>query len=142
MQRGQGIGDPVLRKVVADRHLSAETVAAKSDRHIRRHIRRRLDQHRNAQPRQTECVSNRALVPEVRQGDNNSVDTILILAEQLGAPHRVFIRLDGSVFALIGPRTRSSIPAFCTAFIISSARLCQVPGKKPRLPMIRPIVIS
>ena len=76
MQSRQRVGNSVLAKIVAGRHLSAKTVAAMQDRHLRGIVGRRLHEHRNIEPRQSQRVGNRALVAEVGQRHDHAIDLV------------------------------------------------------------------
>ncbi len=97
---GQRVRNPVLPQIVAGGHLAAEAVATVGNRHLRWRVGSGLDQHRNPKGGQSNCVSNRALVAEIRQRDDDSVNRIRVRAEELGAPFGLFVGLNGAVGAL------------------------------------------
>ena len=51
-------------------------VAAVRDGHLRRRVRRRLNQNRHIEPGQPQRVGNRALVAEIRKRNDDAVDLV------------------------------------------------------------------
>ena len=100
VQCSDGIGNAVLSKIIASRHLAAEAVTARSDGHLLRIIRRGLNQYRHTKIGQPQGIGNGPFFAEVGQRNNDAVDPLSIALEQLGTAPRVFPRLYRSVLAL------------------------------------------
>src|SRR5580700_2068963 len=65
VQGGDGIGDAILAKVVTCRHLAAETVAARSNRHLGGIVGRGLNENRDSEIGETQGVGDGAFFTEV-----------------------------------------------------------------------------
>jgi len=65
-------GMPYCRKLVARRHLAAETVPSEGDGHLLGIVGRRLNQHWDVQVRQPQGIRNSALFAEVRQSHEST----------------------------------------------------------------------
>ena len=86
MQGRQRIRNPVLLKVVARGHLSAEAIATVRDGHLHRRVRRRLNQYRHVQPRESKGVGDRALVGGMPQREaNRSLERLQAHMERPGS---------------------------------------------------------
>ena len=105
-------------------------------------IRRRLDQHRNAQVREANRIGQAAFFAEVRQRDDDAVDLGGVRLEERGAVLRVLVGLHRAVGSLLRESTIGLMPAASSAAMISRRPLvARWLGKKPRLPTITPMVI-
>ena len=102
VQARQRIGNAILAQIVAGRHLSAEAVASRCNRHVGGIVGRSLHQHGHIQPGQAQRIRNGALVAEVRQSDDHAVQPLAILLEQRGTSLRILVCFDCSVLGLLG----------------------------------------
>ncbi len=101
MKSGDGVGDAILPKVVASRHLAAKTVAAKRDRHLPGVIRSSLHEHGDMQVCEPKRIGNRALLPEVGQSHDDAINSIPILFKQVRAAPGLLPRFDCAVLTLL-----------------------------------------
>ena len=101
MQRSQSVWNPILSQVIADRHLAAKTITAKSDAHLARIIRSRLNQNRNLKVRQPDCIGNAALFTKVRQRDDDAVDPTSVPLKQLRTRDRLLIGINSTKRSLL-----------------------------------------
>ena len=110
VQRGKGVRNAVLLQVVADAHLAAEAVAAVGDEHPLRIVRKGVNQHRDVQVGQPQRVSHGAFLAEIRQGDDDAVDAVAVLAKQVGDNLRMRAILHRAVLGLVRRRADHFVP--------------------------------
>ena len=79
MQPGQRIRNAVLPKIIAGRHLAAETVAAESYGHLVGDVGSGLDENGNMQAGEAQSIGNGAFVAEVGQRNDDAIDAMAVL---------------------------------------------------------------
>src|ERR1700676_3318828 len=102
MPLGDTERESVLIKIVTDRDLPAKGVSAPLQRKPVQIIGVRLDQDRNLQSRKLDGVGNALFIAEVRQHDQNSIDSLPMLVKERGAFLGILPGLDAAEFRRIG----------------------------------------
>ena len=112
VERGERIGDAVLREIVAGRHLAAEAIAAVGDGHLAGRIGRGLHQHGHVETGHAQGIGDGALVAEIGQCDDDAVDCVAMLLEELGAARGFGAGFDGAVFGILGTQRHRRVTGF------------------------------
>jgi hypothetical protein len=81
----QRIGKAILTQIIADRNLSAESIAAAIKSKLIQIVGRSLHQNRNLQAGKTDRVRHRPFVAKVRQAYKDAGNTVRIFLKQLAA---------------------------------------------------------
>src|SRR5262249_39386341 len=110
MERGQRIGNSVLRQVVADRHLAAEAVASRRDAHLARIIRGGLHKHRHSKSGKPQSICHSAFVAKIWQSHDDAIDLISTFAKERSAPPGFLVRLDSAELGLFRSKSDGTPP--------------------------------
>jgi len=131
VQRGQGVRNAVLPEIVTGGHFAAKAIAAMRDGHFAGRIRRGLDENGDTEASEAKRVCNGALVPEVGESDDDTVDDASLGAKEFGTAFGFFVSFHGAMFALFRLQSDEVVTGFLQRlYHFLPARLGQVIREK------------
>jgi hypothetical protein len=104
--------DARLDEVIAHGNFSAERVASASNAKLIEMIGICLDENRDVQSGESECIEDTFFVAEIGQDNEDAVDFIAVSFEKLGALARVGMRFDPTELRLLRPDHNRADVAF------------------------------